>query len=59
MVLEEMIEYINKSLSRDRLRLSKIGEDAIKDRWKKKEDQGGYSNYWKEVSLEDALKRRK
>lgn len=50
-----MIEYINKLMSRDQLKLSDAGEKSVRDRWKKSEAEGGYSEYWKEVSLAEAL----
>ena len=53
MTINEMIVHINLGMKKDKLCLSKIGEDSIKDKWKKKPDQGGFSNYWKEVKFED------
>lgn len=60
MTSKEMIEYINNSLKRasETGSLTVIGEKFIQERMTKSEDQGGFSNYWKEVSLEDALKNK-
>jgi len=49
MQLQEFIKYIEKSLKRDRLKLSDFGKKEIEKRWNKKESQGGYSKYWKEL----------
>jgi hypothetical protein len=53
MNVEEMIKHTNLGMSKDKLCLSKIGETALRDKWKKKPDQGGFSNYWKETAFED------
>ena len=53
MNIEEMITHINNGMKKDKLCLSKIGEDSIRAKWKNKPDQGGFSNYWKEVAYED------
>ena len=57
---KEMIEYINNSLqtASSTGHLSELGEKFIDERMRKSEDQGGFSNYWKETSLEDALKNK-
>lgn len=53
-----MITYINTSLKRasDKGCLSSIGEKSISERMKKSKKDGGYTEYWKTVSLEEALK---
>ena len=53
MELQQMITHINLGMRKDKLCLSKIGEESIADKWKKKPDQGGFSNYWKETAFED------
>ena len=53
MTLEELIKHTNLGLSKDKLKLSPEGEKAFAEKFKKKEDQGGFANYWKEVKFED------
>ena len=56
MITKEMIDFINikfKAIS-DTGKLSEIGEKYIEERMNKKEDQGGFSDYWKNVSFDDA-----
>ena len=53
MTLDEMIVYTNSRLAESKMELSDIGLDYLTKRWKQKEDQGGFSPYWKEVALED------
>lgn len=55
---QEMIIYINTSLKRisEKGTLSDIGEKYIDERMKKSEDQGGFSEYWKTISFEEAMK---
>jgi len=58
MTLDEMYKYIDDGLSKEGLVLSEFGKEEVAKRWKKKEDQGGFSIYWKDISLEEALKNK-
>lgn len=60
MTTDEMIIYINTSLKRasDSGELSDIGKKFISERMKKSEAEGGFSEYWKTISLEDALAKK-
>lgn len=57
---KEMIEFINIKLKKDSENghLSKVGEKYVEDRMKATGVEG-YSQYWKDISLEDALKTQK
>ena len=55
MTHSDMIRYINILLQCSNMKLSELGERSVKERFSKSEEQGGYSKYWKETSLEDAL----
>ena len=54
MTLEELITYTEKSLSKSSLCLSELAKAEMKKRYAKSETEGGYSKYWKEISLKDA-----
>jgi hypothetical protein len=60
MTAPEMIEYINTSLKQASPTgvLSNMGEKFIEERMKKSEADGGFSDHWKNISLEDALKQK-
>jgi len=58
MTLDEMYKYIDDSLSKEGLVLSGFGKEEVAKRWSKKENQGGFSNYWKDTSLEEVLKNK-
>jgi hypothetical protein len=60
MTAEQIIGYVNSRLNcgvecpvrgqrTEGLKLSPAGEKFIIDRYTKSEDQGGYSNWWKET----------
>lgn len=55
MTSTEMINYINKKLKQISPTgcLSITGEKFIEERMKKSESEGGFSEYWKNISLED------
>jgi hypothetical protein len=63
MTAQEIIDYVNKRLNcsverqltsgreecTEGLKLSPIGEKYIIDRYNKKESEGGFSPYWKDL----------
>lgn len=55
MTLDEFIEYADKCVRVSGLTLSDFAKEEITKRWKKKPDQGGYSNYWKEVDKDSVI----
>lgn len=66
MTFEDLVEYTQKSVARDGLRISEYGISEMKKRWDKPENQGGYSDSLKNSSLnipsetvEDIWKREK
>ena len=56
---QKMIDFINKSLERTKvpgrpntgLKLSKIGEQSVIERWNKSEKNGGYNQSEREMAL--------
>ena len=55
MQVEDMIKFIEKKLAKSGFSLSEVGIEGIKKRFKQKEDQGGFSNYWKEVDVSEVM----
>jgi len=53
MQVEQMIEFIDRKLATNGLSLSEVGREGIMKRFKQKEDQGGFSDYWKEVDASE------
>lgn len=54
----EIVTYVNNSLGKSGLKLSEAGEKAILERYKKSEKDGGFSEHWRNISLEDAESNR-
>jgi hypothetical protein len=59
MKVEELITYVDNSMKSSGLKLSELAKTEIMKRFKNPEDQGGYSEYWKTISLEEANSKRK
>ena len=59
MEVNDFIQYIEESLFPSGLGLSEFGKDEIKKRFKKSENEGGVSDYWKNTSLTEANLKRK
>ena len=47
--LLKLIEYTNNRLAVANLTLSDFGKQEIAKRFNKKENEGGYSDYWKNL----------
>jgi predicted nucleic-acid-binding Zn-ribbon protein len=58
MTIDELIIYTNHSLNKSGLTLSDFAKSEMKKRYTKSENEGGYSEYWKNTSLSDAGSRR-
>ena len=45
----KLIEYVEKLLSKTGLKLSQFGKDELLKRFNKKESNGGFSDYWRNL----------
>jgi len=55
---DDLLKYINNSLATQGLTLSEQGKTEVIKRYSKSEQDGGYSQYWKEASLKEAEGKR-
>ena len=46
---DKLIAYTKKRLATDRLTLSDFGIEEMRKRFNKKESEGGYSDYWRQL----------
>lgn len=58
MTVDELIQYTEQDMKPSNLKLSDLAKSEMKKRYTKSENEGGYSNYWKEVSLAEANTKR-
>jgi hypothetical protein len=58
MTFEELVLYTEQSLAKSGLKISDLGNQEMKKRFAKSENDGGYSDYWKNLSLEEANSKR-
>ena len=53
MMFENLVKYVQKSVARDGLKISKYGISEMKKRWDKSENQGGYSDSLKKLTIKE------